>query len=193
MLTQPLRPTVKLPTFNTLRLIVRELSVEDAASYEKHFVDYRVIRNLSAVVPWPYPQNGVQEYISNVVVPIQGRDRWIWGIAEKDTPDEVIGCIDLWREGKPENRGFWLAHQHWGKGYMTEAVEPVMQYAFEELGFEKLIFTNAVGNTRSARIKEKTGARFICREPAQYVDPTFTEREVYELTKDEWYRLKETR
>jgi ribosomal-protein-alanine N-acetyltransferase len=179
-----------LPTFYTSRLVLRELSIDDGPSYEKHFVDYRVIRNMSAAVPWSYPSNGVQEYIRSFVAPIQGKDRWIWGIAEKDTPNEVIGSVDLWREGKPENRGFWLGYHYWGRGYITEAVEPVMHYAFDQLGFEKLVFTNAVGNIRSARIKQKTGARLIGREPAQYVDSAFTEREVYELTKVDWYALK---
>jgi RimJ/RimL family protein N-acetyltransferase len=123
------------------------LTIDDASSYEKHFVDYRVIRTMSAAVPWPYPNDGVQDYLRNFVVPIQGKDRWIWGIAEKDTPNEVIGSVDLWREGKPESRGFWLGYHYWGRGYMTEAVEPVMNYAFDRLGFEKLIFTN--GLTRS--------------------------------------------
>ena len=27
--------------------------------------------------------------------------------------DEVIGGIELWRRGRPENRGFWLAEEHW--------------------------------------------------------------------------------
>lgn len=47
---------------------------------------------------------------------------------------------------------------------MTEAVKPVMNFAFKELGFDQLVFTNAVGNQRSRRIEEKTGARLI--EPA---------------------------
>ena len=72
---------------------------------------------------------------------------------------------------------------------MTEAVKPVTEYAFTELGFEKLIFGNAVDNRRSARIKEKSGARLVRREAATYVDPSLTEREIYELTKDEWLKF----
>jgi hypothetical protein len=40
---------------------------------------------------------------------------------------------------------------------MTEAVSPIMDYALEVLGFDRLIFSNAVGNERSRRVKEKTG------------------------------------
>ena len=69
---------------------------------------------------------------------------------------------------------------------MTEAVEPVMNYAFDGLGFTKLIFANAVGNRKSRRIKEKTGARLIDVRPAKFVNPAYTEHEVWELTKEEW-------
>lgn len=69
---------------------------------------------------------------------------------------------------------------------MTEAVKPTIDYAFGELGFEKLTFDNALGNTASRRIKEKTGARLLRVEAAEFVDPAYTQREVWELTKEEW-------
>lgn len=75
---------------------------------------------------------------------------------------------------------------------MTEAVIPVMDYAFDELGFERLISSNALGNIRSRRIKEKTGARFIRTEPAKFVNSAYTEREVWELTKEEWLKFRAT-
>lgn len=69
---------------------------------------------------------------------------------------------------------------------MTEAVVAVTNYAFGELGFERLVFDNAKGNLGSRRIKEKTGARLLRTEPAEFVDRMYTEREVWELSKDEW-------
>lgn len=177
---------VELPELQTERLILRGIRPSDASSYEKHFVDYEVIRQLARVVPWPYPKGGVAEYINTSMLPQQGKDRWIWGIFLKENSEELIGCVDLWREGKPENRGFWLGRAFWGKGYMTEAVAPIMDYAFDKLGFERLVFSNAAGNQRSRRIKEKTGARFVGNRPSEFVDPSYTEAETFELTKEEW-------
>src|ERR1700748_374006 len=154
-----------LPIFETARLILKGVTTADAPSYTKYFVDYEVIRHLSAAVPWPYPENGVSDFIRDQIMPKQGIDKWVWGIFLKDNQAELIGTVHLYREGTPENRGFWLGHPFWGKGYMTEAVEPVMNYAFDNLGFEKLIFSNAVGNNRSRRVKEKTGARWLYAAP----------------------------
>lgn len=183
----------RVPTFDTPRLILREVIEADALSWEKYFVDYRVVRTLASLVPWPYPAGGILEYLKTQILPKQGHDKWVWAINLKEAPNELIGVVDLWREERPDNRGFWLAHEYWGQGYMTEAVEPIMDFAFDSLGFEKLIFSNAVGNSRSRRVKEKTGATLIRTEPAQFVDPALTAREIYELTKAAWHKFKTTR
>ena len=69
---------------------------------------------------------------------------------------------------------------------MTEAVAPVNDYAFDELGFQVLVFSNALGNVASRKIKEKTGASFLKTEPAKFVDPAYSERELWKLTKESW-------
>ncbi|MFP5385123.1 MAG: GNAT family N-acetyltransferase [Bacteriovoracia bacterium] len=175
-----------LPIFQTDRLILKPVELKDAAAYEKHFVDYEVIQHLSSAVPWPYPKDGVKYFLEKIILPQQGKDRWVWGIFLKENPDELIGCVDLWREPRPENRGFWLGKKFWGKGIMTEAVKPIMDYAFEQLGFEKMILSNAVGNSKSRRVKEKTGCRFIGTRPAAFVRPDYKETELWEITKEDW-------
>ena len=69
---------------------------------------------------------------------------------------------------------------------MTEAANRVTEHAFTELGFEKLVFSNALGHGPSRRIKEKSVARLIGTEPAKFVDPQYTEQEIWELSKSEW-------
>lgn len=175
-----------IPTLETERLILREVTLADLPAYEKYFIDYEVIKYLSAAVPWPYPQDGVKWFLENLVFPHMGQDRWLWGIFLKKNPDELIGAVDLWREGKPENRGFWLGKKFWGQGIMTEAVASVMDCAFNQLGFEKMVLANAVGNVRSRRVKEKTEAKFLGTAPAKFVSDEFCETELWEITKDGW-------
>ena len=183
--------TNRLPTFTTARLVLSPVTMADVEAYERHFVDYEVIRHLSAHVPWPYPEGGIEAYLREKVIPVQGQDKWVWGIRLETNPSELIGVVDLWRRGCPENRGFWLGQKFWGRGLMSEAVVPVVDYAFDELGFETLVFTNACGNIRSRRIKEKTGAQLIRVAPADFVDPEFTQHEVWELSKTDWQRSRE--
>jgi ribosomal-protein-alanine N-acetyltransferase len=178
---------MKIPKLETKRLILKGLELSDAEAYETNFVDYEVIRFLSDKVPWPYPAGGVADFLENVILPKQGLTRWTWGIFLKEDPEEVVGVVDLWREGCPEHRGFWLAKRFWGQGLMSEATTATTSYAFEELGFQKLVFSNAVGNLASRRVKEKSGARLMEVRPAGFVDSAFTEAETWELTSDQWW------
>jgi ribosomal-protein-alanine N-acetyltransferase len=95
--------------------------------------------------------------------------------------------------GTPTNRGVWLAEEHRGKGLMTEALAPVMEYAFTTLNLERVLVGNAVGNTKSRRIKEKSGAVLVRTEPVSpglFVNPEYKEREIWELTKERWLASK---
>jgi ribosomal-protein-alanine N-acetyltransferase len=179
-----------VPTLQTGRLILRAVSLADVPAYEKYFIDYEVVSQLAASVPWPYPADGVRTYFEEMILPVQGNDRWMWGLFLKTHPDELMGAVDLWRKGTPEHRGFWLGRKFWGQGFMTEAAEVVTDCAFDQLGFESLVFSNALGNTRSRRVKEKTGARLIGVRKAGFVDPQYTQAETWELTKSEWQRFK---
>lgn len=178
------------PTFETQRLILRELTLSDKESYQKNFNNYEVIKNLSAAVPWPYPENGAEFFIQNIVKPNQGITRWDWAITLKTHPSEVIGSIGLFHPGAPENRGFWLAQKYWGQGLMTEAVTPVTEFAFNILNLNELVFANAVGNTKSRRVKEKTGATFSESRPLKFVNPDFTHSEYWKLSKEDWLKSR---
>ena len=175
-----------IPGFETKRLFLRGIRLSDSENYEKHFARWEIVQYLCQNrVPWPYPKGGAKEHIKKILTR-QGVDIWFWGLFLKDKPEELIGACEIRKKGLPGNRGFWLAQQHWKKGLMTEAQYPILNYAFKELGFKKLIFDNAVQNLGSKRIKEKTGCRFIELRPQNFVNPQFTESEIWELTKQDW-------
>ena len=180
--------TYNLPTFETSRLILKAPTLNDAPNYQKYFADYDVVKYLSSIIPWPYPENGAQEYLEKVVIPQQGNKRWSWGIFLKSNPKELIGCIDLFERKERGNRGFWLAKKFWNQGIMTEAVAPITDYAFLQLGFETLIFENAVGNIASRKIKEKTGAKFLGLINSDHVDTSEKINEQWELSRKDWLK-----
>lgn len=179
------------PTFETKRLILRPITPDDLPSYQRNFNDYEIIRYLAATVPWPYAENGAEEYYYKILLPKQGKDYWHWGIFLRDFPMETIGGLDLWRSSTIDNRGFWLARKHWGNGYMTEAASRINDHAFNDLGFEVLYFGNAVANVGSRKIKEKTGAVYTGTRPFKFVDPSVTESQNWKLTKDDWAKFQD--
>jgi ribosomal-protein-alanine N-acetyltransferase len=51
------------PTIQTRRLILRPLALSDASAIQRHFNNWNVIKNLTSVVPWPYPEDGAETFI----------------------------------------------------------------------------------------------------------------------------------
>ncbi len=55
--------------------------------------------------------------------------------------------------------GFVLAKECWGMGLMTEAVNAVIRYLFDEVGLDAILCGHFLHNRRSARVQEKCGFR----------------------------------
>jgi len=165
----PLPPT---PVLITERLVLRPLTLADAPAIQRIFPQWTVVRRLHAAIPWPYPDDGA---LTNVMECLEARargEKFYWAITLKDTPQALIGRIDLWPDdGEHQDmRGFWLDPDHQGYGLMTEAADRVTAFAFEDLGWPRLYLSNAEANRASHRIKEKQGARIIDRSPRQYME-----------------------
>ena len=82
-------------------------------------------------------------------------------------------------------RKFWIGLPWQGQGLMSEAVDAVNAYWFEELKMPVLRSPKAIVNTPSRRISEKTGMRLIAVEERDSVSgplPT----EIWEITAEEW-------
>jgi RimJ/RimL family protein N-acetyltransferase len=179
----PLPPT---PTLETERLVLRPLRLEDAPAIQRHFPNWQVVRNLLAKVPWPYPPDGAETNTRESLEKRARGEQFFWVLTLKGADDEAIGRIDLRPDaGDHEMRGFWLAHEHWGRGLMTEAAEAVTAYAFEVLAWPHIWVTNAATNAGSHRIKEKQGFELIEVVPGEFVEGP-RPKEVWRLTREAW-------
>ena len=152
-------------TLNTSRLILRPLRFSDASRIQELFPQWEVVKYLAAVVPWPYPDDGAQQFLQKVLADMESGDRYGWAIAlREDADDQLIGVIDLFPNDPTDNRGFWIGAAYQQHGYMTEAVAAVNDFAFEALALTHLVLNNAEPNVASHRLKEKSGATILTIE-----------------------------
>ncbi|MFT4080411.1 GNAT family N-acetyltransferase [Rhodomicrobium sp.] len=174
-----------IPIFETSRLLLKPLRLEDAPTTQTLFPHWEIVRYLSDRVPWPYPEGGAETFYREVALPnIAEGTFWSWTLWLKGGPDHHIGAVDL-RTEKKDNRGFWLGLPWQGKGLMTEACVPVTDYWFDVLGQDRLVVAKAVENVTSRRVTEKQGARIIDVEERRFVcGPRRTE--IWELTREDW-------
>ncbi|MFC2026770.1 GNAT family N-acetyltransferase [Chloroflexota bacterium] len=71
----------------------------------------------------------------------------------------IIGCIDLRfpEHEKQADIGYWLGHQFWNNGYMTDALRLTCHFGFNYLGIVRIYAPIFKGNIRSRRVLEKNG------------------------------------
>ena len=58
------------PLIHTERLILRPLARSDAVAIQRHFNNWNIIQYIAAVVPWPYPDNGAEDFIERELTKI---------------------------------------------------------------------------------------------------------------------------
>ena len=146
---------------STERLILRHFHILDGEAMFRLFGDPEVMRF----------GDGVQtkEWIESWLRTCLKRYYQTWGfgpyaLVEKDSQD-VIGYCGLFYfpdiNGQPEVEiGYRLARSAWGKGYATEAVSAVRDFAFHTLGIRRLIAIIDPANTASIRVAQKAGMRY---------------------------------
>jgi RimJ/RimL family protein N-acetyltransferase len=106
-----------IPTLTTERLLLKPLVAEDAAQIQKLYPRWEIVRYMVSSVPWPYPDNGAENYVNNVALPDMAKGiAWFWSIRRREVPDELMGIICLY-DVEDNNRGFWLAPEFQGQGY----------------------------------------------------------------------------
>jgi ribosomal-protein-alanine N-acetyltransferase len=176
------------PTIHTARLILRPLALSDAPAIQRHFNNWNIIKNLAAVVPWPYPDDGAETFIKAQLEKIAaGEEIHQWALVLKAGDGQAIGNIHFRpRSDTPKgHRGFWLAEPCWNQGLMTEAIAAVNDFAFRTLGIESFHVCNVVSNVASRRVKQKTGAEFVGHiELAHHSGET--KSELWKVTRENW-------
>ena len=178
-----------LPTFHTPRLILTPLELADAPVIQRLFPHWEVVRYLDTWVPWPYPDDGALTYVRDHALPaMAARLEWHWMIRIAEEPTQRIGSISLYDQ--PGNhRGFWLAPQWQGRGYMREACVVINTYWFETLGRPVMQVPKAVSNQASRRVSEREGMRMIGTQQGDFVCGALL-KEVWEMTREEWLGKK---
>lgn len=148
------------PVLETERLILRAPRLGDAKAVAALANDKRIAENTRRI-PHPYTRADAEDFISTL------DDREMAFLITLADETLIGACgVALQDEAAPEI-GYWLGVKHWGKGYATEAVRALIDYAFTELEHEALQAGARVTNPASRRILEKCGFQWtgvgLCR------------------------------
>ncbi|WP_417186014.1 GNAT family N-acetyltransferase [Bacteroides sp.] len=139
----------------TERLLLRPFQESDAEAFFKCCQNPNIGNNAG----WK-PHGSLeesQEILRSVFISQSG----IWAIILKED-GRLIGSVGIIPDPKRENPqarmlGYWLDESHWGKGYMTEAVQSVLDYGFNTLQLSLITANCYPHNKRSQQVLKRHG------------------------------------
>ncbi|ATP58694.1 GNAT family N-acetyltransferase [Pedobacter ginsengisoli] len=145
------------PIIKTPRLILRELSAQDALPIHALRSDPKI-----ATLTGRVPSTGIEDamaHIYKIRKLIESNASAYWAISLPDNPS-LIGTICLWNldiENEVAEIGYELLTEFQGKGFMREAVNAVTKYAFEEMEVKTITAFPAANNIPSVKVLKMTG------------------------------------
>jgi 8-oxo-dGTP diphosphatase len=151
------------PDLKTKRLHLRRPVMADADNVARCLNDFDIAKMLVRV-PWPYTPEGANWWISQW---LEGRQNgWCFALAERDNPEFLIGVVSIEPMNKSHGIGWWLDHNLWSMGYMSEALQDIILHAQATHPQAILTAGAIVDNPVSLHIQKKLGFAVIGQEKA---------------------------
>ncbi|MFJ8413624.1 GNAT family N-acetyltransferase [Bacillus paramycoides] len=145
------------PLLKTDRLILRELTEEDATGILHCFSNTEVLRYYGQKPLENVDQ--VKQIINNFKLSYNARNGIKWGIELKNKKGLIgtVGFHDWSSEHKRANISYAFFPEHWGNGYATEAVSEVISYGFRTLHLKRIGAIVFLENEASSKVLIKLG------------------------------------
>ena len=175
------------PVLVTPRLVLRQTAKHDVAEIFALESDPVAMRYWSRL-----PMTQIAEAESQVERSIKyfaARDALKW-VLTRPGEDRLLGHASLFNFSEQSGRadiGYGLARQHWGQGFMHEALCAIVDYAFGPLGLRRLEAYVDPANAASLRALERLGfaREGVLRERWQ-VGETISDSVLFGLLAREW-------
>jgi len=105
----------------------------------------------------------------------------------KGEPAGVAGLHYINRQDGKTEIGYWLGESFQGKGIMTRCCRALVDYAFNELGLDRVEIRCATENVRSRAIPERLGfSREGLQKDAEWLYDHFVDLVVYSMRAADW-------
>ncbi len=176
-----------LPTLETDRLMLRKISMDDAADMFEYASDPEIARYVTwdaqksiedskAFISWV-----LEQYANGQVAP--------WGVVLKEN-GKLIGTCDFvyWNTNHARAEvGYAMSRQYWGQGLTPEAVRAILAFGFDKMRLNRIEARCNVPNTASARVMEKVGMQFegILRQQ-MFTKGNYDDLKMYSILRSEW-------
>lgn len=136
------------------RLFLRPAFPEDSRELYEAICDAGIVSMLASI-PWPYRREEAETFCS---APVDRRaPRFVITLpGAKGAP--IIGTVGFKHAADGLEIGYWIARDHWGRGYASEAGRAALEVV-RALGHRRVQAGHYVDNPVSGRVLRKLGFR----------------------------------
>jgi len=176
------------PVLETQRLILREVTIDDADVIFAIMSDPQVMRYYGTPM---HSHDEAVKRANSIRAAFQERNIVYWAITEKAS-NNFVGSGGFWRIIKPDSRahiGYELAPTCWYRGFMTEAISAMVKFGFETIKLHSIEAGIHPDNIGSRRVLEKVGFVQEGYFREKYFDTErncFIDAAVYSLLHSDW-------
>ncbi len=176
----------------TERLILRPLKDSDAKSVQENINNLEISKWL-LVVAYPYKLKDAKWWVDNNKKKWKSKklEDYSFGIELKEEK-KIIGGMGLHNVKKDQGTaelGYWIGAKYHRKGYGSEALRAVLDFAFKKLKLRRVEAGVFVGNPSSGKLFEKFGAKqegIKRRAKVCKADGKIKDELIYGLLKEEY-------
>lgn len=175
----------------TERLCIRDHKWEDIETHHKLLSDEEVMYYLQDIktTSWTSSRENLMKAMEEENR--SRREHYFFRIEDKITHEHIgeIGytITDFTLLGACVNLGYFSYKKYWNKGYMTEAVNEVLRFAFEENHVYRVATGCLKENKASERVMQKCGfTKEGELKKKEWHDGQMRDRVIYRMLKEEW-------
>lgn len=130
---------LELPRLQTGRLTLRPHTLSDAPAFFHLRSNEQIMKYIDRPLCKDIDEAGT--VLQGLIDGHGKRQNLIWAIEFKDSPGKMIGNLGYWRTDLENHRaeiGYILHSDHWRQGILSEAIKPVIEFAFMEIGLHSI-------------------------------------------------------
>jgi len=167
---------------DTPRLLLRPPRLEDLDAWSEMMLDEPAARFIGGVMP----RSVCWRQLMTLIGAWHAHGFAMFSVIEKAS-NRWIGRVGPWQpEGWPGTEIGWaISRDCWGRGYAGESAAAAADWAFETLGWSRMIHSIAPANVASQRVAQKLGSTHLGagKLPAPYEGDAV---EIWGQTREDW-------
>lgn len=182
----------EVPELVTERLILRPFTLADVKNIVELMKD-KEISDTTLFIPYPYTENDAVDWLATHPIDLEENKGLVFAVTLKNEKT-LVGSVGLTfnADNNHTEMGYWIGKAYWNMGYATEASKRIMEFAFDEVCFNRVHAHFMSSNPQSGRVMEKIGMKYEGRLRQHLLkSDKYQDIIIYGILREDYNKLKQ--